>query len=230
MRLALSRRFVLLPMFVAACSLAGLPVAASVQAQTATADIVDTAVAAGQFTTLAKALQAAGLVDTLKSGGPFTVFAPTDAAFAKLPAGTLDSLLANPSALKTVLTYHVVHGAVPASQVVGLTSATPIEGEAISIAIVNGTVVLNGSSKVITTDIMASNGIIHVIDSVLLPPSIASAMAAPAAPAGASGGTTARDGQSLASQTAATQALFRSVWADKAATEWVTEHNAALAH
>ena len=107
----------------------------------------------------------------------------------------------------------------PASQVVGLTSATPIEGEAISIAIVNGSVVLNGASKVITTDIMASNGIIHVIDSVLLPPSITSAMAAPAPAVGSSGGTTAKDGQSLASQTAATQALFRSVWGDRAAAQ-----------
>ena len=113
MRLALARRFALLPALAAALSLAALPAAASVRDQTATADIVDTAVAAGQFTTLAKALQAAGLVDTLKSGGPFTVFAPTDAAFAKLPAGTVESLLANPTALKTVLTYHVVRGAVP---------------------------------------------------------------------------------------------------------------------
>jgi uncharacterized surface protein with fasciclin (FAS1) repeats len=224
MRLAFARRFVVLPALVAALSLAG-----SVHAQTATADIVDTAVAAGQFTTLAKALQAAGLVDTLKSGGPFTVLAPTDAAFAKLPAGTLDGLLANPAALKTVLTYHVVRGAVPASQVVGLTSATPIEGEAISIATVNGSVVLNGASKVVTTDIMASNGIIHVIDSVLLPPSITSAMAAPAPAAGSSGGTTARDGQSLASQPAPIQAMFRTVWGDRAADQWVTEHNAAVA-
>src|SRR5689334_24056136 len=100
-----------------------------------TKDVVDTAVAAGNFKTLATALQAAGLVDTLKGPGPFTVFAPTDAAFAKLPAGTLDQLLANPANLKSVLTYHVVSGEVPASQVVGLNSAMTVEGEPIAISV-----------------------------------------------------------------------------------------------
>ena len=189
------------------------------------ADIVDTAVGAGQFTTLAKALQAAGLVETLKGPGPFTVFAPTDAAFAKLPAGTLDALLADPASLKAVLTYHVVSGEVPARQVIDLRSATPIEGEPITIAVSGGSVVLNGTTNVVKTDIMASNGIIHVIDAVLVPPSIARAMQA--APPSA-GGQVARDGQSLATQTAATQALFMAVWGSSAPTEWVKEHEAEL--
>jgi len=190
------------------------------------ADIVATAVGAGQFTTLAKALQAAGLVETLEGPGPFTVFAPTDAAFAKLPAGALDALLANPASLKAVLTYHVLSGEVPARQVLDLQTATPIEGEPISIAVSGGGVVLNGSANVVQTDLMASNGIIHVIDAVLLPPSIAQAMHA--APAGA-GGQVARDGQSLATQTPATQALFMAVWGGSAPTEWVREHEAELA-
>jgi uncharacterized surface protein with fasciclin (FAS1) repeats len=205
----------------ATISSVGIPQTAAAQST----DIVDTAVGAGQFTTLAKALQAAGLVETLKGPGPFTVFAPTDAAFAKLPAGTLDALLANPANLKAVLTYHVVSGEVPARQVIDLKSATPIEGEPISIAVSGGGVVLNGTATVVKTDVMASNGIIHVIDSVLLPPSIAQAMHA--APAGG-GGHVARDGQSLATQTPATQALFKVVWGSNAPAEWVREHEAEL--
>jgi uncharacterized surface protein with fasciclin (FAS1) repeats len=201
---------------------AAVPAAAAAES----ADIVDTAVGAGQFTTLAKALQAAGLVETLKGPGPFTVFAPTDAAFAKLPAGTLDALLANPASLKAVLTYHVVSGEVPASQVIDLKSATTVEGEPISIAVSGGGVVLNGTTNVPKTDIMASNGIIHVIDSVLVPPSIATAMQA--APTSA-GRQMARDGQSLATQTPATQALFMAVWGSNAPAEWLTEHEAELA-
>ena len=134
-------------------------------------DIVDTAVAAGQFKTLAAALKAAGLIDTLKGAGPFTVFAPTDEAFAKLPEGTVEGLLKDPEALKAILLYHVVAGKVTSDQVVGLTSADTVGGPAIKIAVEDGTVTLNDSAKVVQTDIEASNGVIHVIDSVLLPPS-----------------------------------------------------------
>lgn len=134
-------------------------------------DIVETAVAAGSFTTLAKALQAAGLVETLKGSGPFTVFAPTDAAFAKLPAGTLDDLLKpeNKAKLTAVLTYHVVPGKVMASQVTGLTSAKTVNGEPLSIAVKDGAVMVGGA-KVVKADVSASNGVIHVIDTVVLPP------------------------------------------------------------
>ncbi|MDH4144257.1 MAG: fasciclin domain-containing protein [Acidimicrobiia bacterium] len=137
--------------------------------ETAEADIVDTAVAAGDFTTLATALTEADLVDTLKGDGPFTVFAPTDDAFAALPAGTLDDLLADKAQLAKVLTYHVVAGEVTADQVVKLDSATTVEGSDITIEVVGDDVVLNGKVKVTKTDIKASNGVIHVIDGVLLP-------------------------------------------------------------
>jgi len=132
-------------------------------------DIVDTAVAAGSFTTLAKALGAAGLVDTLKGPGPFTVFAPTDAAFAKLPAGTLEKLLADKEQLTKVLTYHVVAGKVMAADVVKLKSAKTVEGADVKIAVKGKSVMVNGAN-VVKTDIEASNGVIHVIDAVLLPP------------------------------------------------------------
>ena len=132
-------------------------------------DIVDTAVAAGNFTTLAAALTAADLVDTLKGEGPFTVFAPTDEAFAALPEGTVEGLLADIPALTGILLYHVVSGAVDAETVVGLDSATTVQGSDITIEIVDGGVVLNGVTMVIATGIEASNGIIQVIDSVLLP-------------------------------------------------------------
>lgn len=135
------------------------------------ADIVETAVSAGQFTTLAKALTAAGLVDTLKGDGPFTVFAPTDAAFAKLPAGTLEDLLKpeNKEKLKAILLYHVVSGKVPAKKVVKLNgkTATTVQGGTVSIDTSNGVMVNNAT--VTTPDVMASNGVIHVIDTVLLP-------------------------------------------------------------
>ena len=133
-------------------------------------DIVDTAVAAGSFTTLAAALQAAGLVDTLKSEGPFTVFAPTDEAFAKLPAGTVETLLKpeNKDQLIAVLTYHVVAGKVTAEQVVELTSATTVNGQDVTIAVKDGGVMVD-NANVIKTDIMTSNGVIHVIDAVILP-------------------------------------------------------------
>lgn len=136
-----------------------------------TRDIVDTAVGAGSFTTLAKALTAADLVATLKGPGPFTVFAPTDEAFAKLPAGTLDNLLKpeNKAMLKRVLTYHVVPGRVMAADVVKVSSAKAVSGDALSIKASGGTVMVD-KARVVKTDIAASNGIIHVLDSVLLPP------------------------------------------------------------
>ena len=133
-------------------------------------DIVDTAVSAGTFHTLAAALGAADLVDTLKGKGPFTVFAPTDAAFAKLPPGTVESLLKpeNKEKLRAILTYHVVPGTVRAAQVVNLTEAKTVNGQSVRIkADQNGVMV--GGAKVIKTDIEASNGVIHVIDTVLLP-------------------------------------------------------------
>ncbi len=135
--------------------------------------IVEIAVEDGRFTTLVAAVQAAGLVDTLNSDGPFTVFAPTDDAFAALPDGTIESLLEDPEgALTQILLYHVVGAAVPAADVVSLDSATTVQGEEISIEVVDGSVILNGEVEVIITDIEASNGIIHVIDAVLLPPSL----------------------------------------------------------
>jgi transforming growth factor-beta-induced protein len=134
-------------------------------------DIVATADGAGTFTTLLAAAQAAGLVETLQGDGPFTVFAPTDDAFAALPEGTLDGLLADPEALKQVLLYHVVPGAVKAEEVVNLTSADSVEGSPIAIAVKDGTVYLNDAAQVVATDVMASNGVIHVIDQVILPPS-----------------------------------------------------------
>jgi uncharacterized surface protein with fasciclin (FAS1) repeats len=133
-----------------------------------TADIVQTAVAAGSFTTLAKAIAAAGLVETLEGEGPFTVFAPTDEAFAKLPAGALDALLADKTKLTKVLTYHVVPGKVGSSDIAALTSATTVNGKALAIASTGGQVTVGGA-RVTQADIAASNGVIHVIDSVLLP-------------------------------------------------------------
>lgn len=131
------------------------------------ADIVDTAVAAGSFKTLVAAVQAAGLVDTLKSAGPFTVFAPTDDAFAKLPAGTVEGLLADIPQLTKVLTYHVVAGKVLAADAAKLTSATTVEGSDITIDASNGVKIDNAT--VTQADIIADNGVIHVIDSVILP-------------------------------------------------------------
>ena len=142
----------------------------SASAAAMTKDIVQTATEAGSFKTLLTAVEAAGLVETLQGKGPFTVFAPTDEAFAALPAGTLEGLLADKEALKKVLLYHVVSGAVTADQVVGLTSAASVEGSPIAIAVKDGSVYLNDSAKVVTPDVMASNGVIHVIDKVILPP------------------------------------------------------------
>ena len=133
-------------------------------------DIVETAVAAGTFNTLAKALTVAGLVETLKGTGPFTVFAPTDAAFAKLPPAALAALLADKAKLTAVLTYHVVSGSVMAAQVIHLTEATTVQGGKIAIKVQGGKVMLNGGTTVTATDIKAKNGVIHVIDTVLMPP------------------------------------------------------------
>ena len=161
---------------IAAAVIASAALAISLPASAADAmtkksqDIVDTAVAAGSFKTLAAALDAAGLVATLKGPGPFTVFAPTDAAFAKLPAGTLDNLLKpeNKAKLASILTYHVVPGKVMAADVVKLTSAKTVQGQSVKIAVTGGKVSVDGAN-VTSTDIAASNGVIHVIDAVILP-------------------------------------------------------------
>ena len=135
-----------------------------------TKDIVDTAVAAGSFKTLTTALNAAGLVETLKGKGPFTVFAPTDEAFAKLPAGTVESLLKpeNKQKLTSILTYHVVAGNVKAADVVKLSSAKTLNGQSVMIKTLGGKVFINGAT-VVKADIATTNGTIHVIDTVLLP-------------------------------------------------------------
>ena len=135
-----------------------------------TQDVVDTAIAAGSFKTLAKALDAAGLVTTLKGAGPFTVFAPTDEAFAKLPGGTLETLLKpeNKEKLRRILTYHVVAGKVMASDVVKLQSARAVSGDTITVKVEDGVVHVDNAT-VTSSDILASNGVIHVIDSVILP-------------------------------------------------------------
>jgi len=150
----------------------GMAVAASntTAVDAPTKDIVETAVAAGSFTTLAKALEAAGLVHTLKGPGPFTVFAPTDEAFAKLPAGTLEMLLKpeNQAKLRRILAYHVVPGRVMASDVVTLHTAKAVSGDTIAIATDGGSVTVD-KAHVVTTDIAATNGVIHVIDAVMLP-------------------------------------------------------------
>jgi len=146
--------------------------AAGTASRAADADIVDTAVAAGQFTTLAAALEAAGLVETLKGPGPFTVFAPTDAAFAKLPAGTVDTLLKpeNKDDLVAVLTYHVIPASLPAAEVVKYDAAKTVNGAEVDIDAGSGGVRVNDAS-VTSADVMASNGVIHVIDTVLIPAS-----------------------------------------------------------
>ncbi len=133
-------------------------------------DIVDTAVAAGSFKTLAAALGAAGLVETLKGAGPFTVFAPNDAAFAKLPAGTVESLIKpeNKAKLTSILTYHVVAGKVMAADVVKLTAAKTVQGQSAKIEVKAGKVHVDNAT-VISPDIVCTNGVIHVIDSVIMP-------------------------------------------------------------
>lgn len=150
--------------FAAALLVAGL----GANAMQPKSDIVDTAVAAGNFSTLVTAVKAAGLVDTLKGEGPFTVFAPTDAAFAKIPADQLNALLADKDQLAAVLTYHVVPGKVMAEQVVGLDNAPTVQGQSVDIKVESGKVFVDGA-MVSATDIETSNGVIHVIDSVILP-------------------------------------------------------------
>jgi len=160
------------PVAAAAKARAAAPVHVQAVAYKADAkDIVDTAVGAGDFKTLVAAVKAAGLVETLKSPGPFTVFAPTDAAFAKLPPGTVESLLKpeNKDKLIAVLTYHVVPGKVMAADVVKLTEAPTVQGAKAVVKVENGGVMID-NAKVVKTDIATSNGVIHVIDTVLLPP------------------------------------------------------------
>ena len=146
--------------------IAGAALAASASFAAA-ADIVDTAISAGQFNTLVKAVQAADLVDTLKGPGPFTVFAPTDAAFAKLPAGTLEALLQDKQKLARILTYHVVAGKVMAADVKPGAVMT-VEGQSLNVT-TKGSGVMVDNARVTKTDIVASNGVIHVIDTVVLP-------------------------------------------------------------
>jgi len=151
-----------------------LPATGSAQAHAthqASKDIVQTAIGAGTFYTLVAAVKAAGLVETLQGKGPFTVFAPTDAAFAKLPAGTVEGLLANPDKLAKILTFHVVPGKVMAADIVKAKRATPktANGGTLDVVARDGGVRVNGAN-VVTADVVASNGVIHVIDTVLLPP------------------------------------------------------------
>ena len=150
-----------------------LPAVASAQAHAthqASKDIVQTAVGAGTFNTLVAAVKAAGLVETLQGQGPFTVFAPTDAAFAKLPAGTVENLLANPDKLAKILTFHVVPGKVMAADIVKAKRAEPTtaNGGKLDVVVRDGRVLVNGAN-VVTADVVASNGVIHVIDTVLIP-------------------------------------------------------------
>jgi len=167
--------------FVAAALLATTSICVAVNAttqygQTATAPtakqgtIVQTAKDAGQFNTLCELVTAAGLVDTLNSAGPFTVFAPTDAAFAKLPPETVAALKKDPKALAAILTYHVAPGKKDAAEVVKMKEIMTVEGQPIMITIVDGKVMLNKSATVVKTDVGASNGVIHVIDTVIMPP------------------------------------------------------------
>jgi uncharacterized surface protein with fasciclin (FAS1) repeats len=155
----------------AAAGVVGMALAAGGTLARSPENIVDTAVAAGQFKTLTAAINAAGLTKTLEGPGPFTVFAPTDAAFAKLPAGTVNNLLKpeNKPQLVAILTYHVVPGTVMAADVTKLTEAKTMNGKIIDVHSTGSSVMVN-NAHVVTTDIAASNGVIHVIDGVLLPP------------------------------------------------------------
>jgi uncharacterized surface protein with fasciclin (FAS1) repeats len=192
-----------------------------------TRDIVGTLSAAGQFATLVRALQAAGLVDTLKGAGPFTVFAPTDAAFAKIPAEQFNAIVTNPDQLTKILTYHALTGRVPASQVAAQSSLNTVQGEPIRVAVQGGTVTLNGNARVVQADIAATNGIIHAVDTVLVPPSLTTPAPTPA-PSTPANPNVARDGQTLASQPQSVQQLFQAVWGDQAGARWAEEHNAEL--
>jgi transforming growth factor-beta-induced protein len=164
------RKFSIIALAFTVIAALALPSLAPARAQDSQPDIVDLAAADGRFTTLVAAVQAADLVDTLKGEGPFTVFAPTDDAFAALPEGTVDALLNDIPALTDILLYHVVAGKAMAADVVDLSSVTTVQESEINIRVEDGSVFLNDTAQVIITDIEASNGVIHVIDSVLLPP------------------------------------------------------------
>ena len=151
-----------------AAALVTAPSAASAQNTKKANDIVAVAVGAGQFNTLVAAVKAAGLVETLQGKGPFTVFAPSDAAFAKLPKGTVEALLADKDKLTAILTYHVVPGEVKAADVSKLTSARTVQGGTLAIDAKSGSVMID-KAKVVKADVTASNGVIHVIDAVLMP-------------------------------------------------------------
>jgi uncharacterized surface protein with fasciclin (FAS1) repeats len=162
-----------LPTVAALVSLVTLPAIASAQSsptKKAPMNIVQIASEAGTFNTLVAAVKAAGLAETLQGPGPFTVFAPTDAAFAKLPAGTVESLLADPKKLASILTFHVGSGKVMSADIVQANGAKPttVNGAPLDVVVRNGKVYVNGA-QVVTADIVASNGVIHVIDTVLLP-------------------------------------------------------------
>jgi len=148
------------------------PAAAQSYVQETTPDIVEIATSAGSFNTLVAAVKAAGLVETLQGDGPFTVFAPTDEAFAKLPAGTLEDLLKpeNRERLQAILTYHVVPGRVMAKDVVSMNSAATVQGQSLTVSVENGTAMVD-NARIVQTDITARNGVIHVIDSVVIPSS-----------------------------------------------------------
>ena len=167
----MNRTRFIVPVFAAAIALvASLSFSGTSRAEKKPADVIDTAVAAGQFKSLAAALKAADLVDTLKGAGPFTVFAPTDDAFAKLPAGTVESLLKpeNKQKLIAILTYHVVPGEVTADKVVKMSEAKTVQGQMLKIKVDGDSVHVN-DAKVIKADVHASNGVIHVIDTVVIP-------------------------------------------------------------
>mgnify|MGYP001367816411 CR=1 FL=1 len=158
-------------MFTGIASFAGaaaLALAIATPAQAQTKDIVDTAVGAGSFKTLAKLLTDAGLVETLKGAGPFTVFAPTDEAFAKVPKATLDALAADKAKLKAVLTYHVVPGKLMAADVLKASELKTVQGASAKISSAGGAKI--DAANIVKTDVAASNGVIHVIDAVILPP------------------------------------------------------------
>jgi uncharacterized surface protein with fasciclin (FAS1) repeats len=159
----------LVPLLVVAAALVGSTAATAPAQPRQSRDVVQTAVAAGQFKTLARLLTRAGLVGALEKPGPYTVFAPTDAAFAKVPRQTLDALLADKPKLKAVLLYHVVSGKVVAADVVKLSSARTLEGKRVRIKVA-GTNVFVNTAKVTKPNVMASNGVIHVVNRVLIPP------------------------------------------------------------
>ena len=162
------KRFAALAITLALSATPALAGSCGSHATAASNNIVETAVSAGSFNTLVAAVQAADLADTLAGDGPYTVFAPTDEAFAKLPEGTVEKLLANPDQLREILLYHVVPGKVTAAQVVSLSSATTAQGSDVAITIADGSVMID-NALVTATDIETSNGVIHVIDTVILP-------------------------------------------------------------